>query len=154
MIFPLFGLLASVLLRRSGVAVAVAIGAEVLFILVFVQYKSYRVLLSAETVSTVSLLRSKTFALSDVDLIQHVYGGRGEQLLYVRHSDRILLTASGDLDGFDDLVGFFREYARHHQLIFATRDDFGSGRKLVLARSLRRKVARLVAAQSKSGTFA
>jgi hypothetical protein len=60
-----------------------------------------------------------------VDLIQHVYGGRGEQLLYVRHSDRILFTASRDLDGFEDLVGFFREYARHHHLIFATRDDFG-----------------------------
>jgi hypothetical protein len=126
LIFPLFGgLLAIYLVRQSGAAIAVAIGADLLFVLVFLQYRTYRVQLSAGSVSAVSLLHGKSFALSDVDLIQHVYGGRGEQLLYVRHSDRILLTASRDLDGFDDLVGFFREYARHHHLIFATRDYFG-----------------------------
>jgi hypothetical protein len=58
-------------------------------------------------------------------MIQHVYGGRGAQLLYLRHSGRTFLTLSRDLDAFDDLVGFFREYARHHHLIFATRDDWG-----------------------------
>jgi hypothetical protein len=126
LIFPLFGgLLAIYLVRHSGVAVAVAIGADVLFILIFLQYRTYHVELNAGSVSTVSILRSKSFPLADVDLIQHVYGGRGEQVLYVRHGDRILLTASQDLDGFDDLVGFFREYARHHHLIFATRDNFG-----------------------------
>jgi hypothetical protein len=125
LIFPIFGLLAIILVRQSGAALAVAIGADVLFVLVFLEYRTYRVQLSAGSVSVISLLRNKSFALSDVDLIQHVYGGRGEQLLYVRHSDRILLTVSRDLDGFDDLVGFFREYARHHHLMFATRDDWG-----------------------------
>jgi ATP:corrinoid adenosyltransferase len=42
-----------------------------------------------------------------------------------RHGDKILLTLYQELVGFDDLVGFFGEYARHHHLIFATRDDFG-----------------------------
>jgi hypothetical protein len=125
LIFPISGLLAIVLVRHSGAAVAVAIGADLLFILVFVQYKTYCVQLSAGSISTVSFLRSKSFALSDVDMIQRVFGGRGAQLLYLRHSGRTLLTVSRDLDGFEDLVGFFREYARHHQLIFATRDYFG-----------------------------
>jgi hypothetical protein len=79
----------------------------------------------AGSVRTFSVLRSKSFALAEVDLIQHLHGDRGGQLLRIRHSDRILLSASQDLDGFDDLVGFFREYARHHRLIFATRDSFG-----------------------------
>ena len=112
-------------MRRSGVAVAVAIGAEVLFILVFLQYRTYCIQFGAGSIRKVSILRSKTFALSEVDLIQHMYGDRGGQLLRIRHSDRILLTVSRDLDGFDDLVGFFREYARHHHIIFATRDDWG-----------------------------
>jgi hypothetical protein len=81
--------------------------------------------LSAGSIRTVSILRSNALALSDVDLIQHLHGDRDGQLLRIRHSDRILLTVSRELDGFDDLVGFFREYARHQQLIFATRDDFG-----------------------------
>lgn len=125
LIFPIFGLLAIFLVRRSNAGVAVAVGAEVLFILMFLQYRTYRVQLSAGSIGTVSILRSKAFSLSDVDLIQHLYGDRGGQMLRIRHSDRILLTASRDLDGFDDLVGFFREYARHHHLIFATRDFFG-----------------------------
>jgi hypothetical protein len=125
LIFPIFGLLAILLVRRSDAAIAVAIGAELLFILVFLQYRSYCVQLGAGSIRTVSILRNKSFALSDVDLIQHLYGDRGGQLLRIRHSDRILLTVSRDLDGFDDLVGFFREYAKHHHIIFATRDDFG-----------------------------
>jgi len=125
LIFPIFGLLAIYLVRRSGTAVAVAIGADMLLILVFVQYRSYRVQLSAGSIRAVSILRTKSFALSDVDLIQHLYGDRGGQLLRIRHSDRILLTVSRELDGFEDLVGFFREYARHHHIIFATRDEFG-----------------------------
>ena len=72
-----------------------------------------------------SVFRSKSFALSDVDLVQHLFGSRGGDLLRIRHSDRILLTVSRDLNGFEDLVGFFREYARHHHLIFATRDQWG-----------------------------
>jgi hypothetical protein len=72
-----------------------------------------------------SILRSTSFALSDVDLIQHLYGDRRGQLLRIRRSDRILLTVSRELDGFEDLVGFFREYARHHHIIFATLDYFG-----------------------------
>jgi hypothetical protein len=50
---------------------------------------------------------------------------RGGQLLRIRHSHRILLTVLCELDGFEDLVGFFREYARHHHLIFCDPDDFG-----------------------------
>jgi hypothetical protein len=126
LIFPLCGgLLAIYLVRQSGAAVAIAIGADLLFILVFLQYKTYRVELSAGSMRAVSVFRSKSFALSDVDLVQHLFGSRGGDLLRIRHSDRILLTVSRDLNGFEDLVGFFREYARHHHLIFATRDQWG-----------------------------
>lgn len=125
LVFPILGLLPILLVWRSQVALSVAIGAEMLFILAFVRWMTYRVKLGAGSVSAVSVFHRKTFALSDVDLIQHLHGDRGGQLLRIRHSDRILLTVSQDLDGFDDLVGFFREYARHHHLIFATRDDFG-----------------------------
>jgi hypothetical protein len=124
LIFPILGLLPILLVWRAPVALSVAIGAEVLFILAFVRWKTYCVQLSAGTVSAVSMFRRKTFTLSDVDLIQHLHGDRGGELLRIRHSDRILLSVSQDLDGFDDLVGFFREYARHHNLIFATRDDW------------------------------
>jgi hypothetical protein len=124
-IIPIIGLLGIFLARRSEPALAVAIGAEVLFILVSVEWKTYCVQINAGSISRSSALHSKTFPLSDVDLIQHLYGDRGGQLLRIRHSDRILLTASRDLDGFEDMVGFFREYARHHHLIFATRDDWG-----------------------------
>ena len=124
-IFPLIGLLGFFLARQSELALAVASAAEVLFILVAVEWKTYCVQIEAGSISRGSALHSKTYALSDVDLIQHRYGDRGGQLLRIRHSDRILLTASSDLVGFDDLVGFFREYARHHHLIFATRDDWG-----------------------------
>jgi hypothetical protein len=103
----------------------VEMGAEALFILVFPEYKTYCIELRAGSIRTVSMLRNKSFALSEVDLIQHLYGNRGGQLLRIRHSNRILLTVSRDLDGFDDLVGFFRIYSTHHHLIFATRDDWG-----------------------------
>jgi hypothetical protein len=125
LIFPAFGLLSIVLAQHSGAALAVAIGAELVFILVFFEWKTYYVRIDVDSIARGSFLHSKTFRLSDVDLIQHLYGDRGGQLLRIRHSDRILLTASQDLTGFDDLVGFFREYARHHHLIFATRDDWG-----------------------------
>jgi hypothetical protein len=110
---------------RSATALAVEIGAEVLSTLVFFEWRTYYIRVSGVSISRGSFLHSKTIPLATVDLIQHIYGGRGEQLLRIRHSDRILMTASRGLDGFDDLVGFFREYARHHHLIFATRDDFG-----------------------------
>jgi hypothetical protein len=125
LILPIFGVFPVFLVWRSDVALSVAIVAEVLFILAFVRWKTYCVQLGAGSVSAVSVFRRKTFALSDVDLIQHLYGDRGGQLLRIRHSDRILLTVSHELDGFEDLVGFFREYARHHHIIFATRDDWG-----------------------------
>jgi hypothetical protein len=125
LILPIFGLLAIYLERRLVPGVAVAVGADLLFVLVFLQYRTYCVELSAGSVRTVSLLSNKSFALSDVDLIQHLYGGRGGQLLRIRHGDRILLTVPSDIDGFEDLVGFFREYASRHHLIFATRDDWG-----------------------------
>jgi hypothetical protein len=124
-IIPMIGLLGFFLARQSELALAVAIGTEVLFILVSVEWKTYCVQINAGSISRSSALHSKAFPLSEVDLIQHLYGDRGGQLLRIRHSDRILITASSDLDGFDDLVGFFREYARHHHLIFATRDDWG-----------------------------
>lgn len=124
-IIPLIGLLGFFLARQSELALAVASAAEVLFVLVAVEWKTYYIQVTGESISRGSFLHKRTFPLSNVDLIQHLYGDRGGQLLRIRHSDRILLTASSDLAGFDDLVGFFREYARHHHLIFATRDDFG-----------------------------
>jgi hypothetical protein len=123
--FPLVGLFPILLLWRSSAALAVAIGAEVILILASVRWKTYRVELGAGSVSAAWVFHGKSFALADVDLIQHLKGGRGGQLLRIRHGDRILLTVSQDLEGFDDLVGFFREYAGHHHLIFATRDDWG-----------------------------
>jgi hypothetical protein len=126
LIFPVFGLLGIVLARNSGAALAVATGAEVVFILVYFEWKTYYVRIDVDSIAKGSFLHGKTFRLSDVDLIQHLKGDRGGQLLRIRHSDRILLTVSQDLDGFDDLVGFFREYAIRHHLIFATRDDWGA----------------------------
>ena len=125
LIFPIFGLIPILLVSRSGTALSVALGAEAFLFLAFLRWKTYCVQLEPGSVSASSLLCRKRFALSDVDLIQHLCGSRGGHLLRIRHSDRILLTVSQDLDGFDDLVGFFREYARHHDLIFATRDDWG-----------------------------
>jgi hypothetical protein len=73
-----------------------------------------------------SFIHSETFPLSDVDLIQHMNGtGRSGNLVYIRHGNKILLTVNRDLVGYEDLLGFLREYARHHHLIFATRDDWG-----------------------------
>jgi hypothetical protein len=126
--FPVFGLLAIFLLWRSAIAVAVAIGAEVLLILVFFEWKTYYVRISAGSISRGSFLHAKTIPLSEVDLVQHIYGsGRsaGSSCLYIRHSNKILLKVFSELNGFDDLCGFFREYARHHHIIFATRDDWG-----------------------------
>jgi hypothetical protein len=122
---PIFGLFPILLLWRSGVGLSVAVGAEVLLFVAFVRWKTYCVQLEPESVSAASVFRRKRFALSDVDLIQHLCGNRGDHLLRIRHSDRIFLTVTQDLDGFDDLVGFFREYAKHHGLIFATRNDWG-----------------------------
>jgi hypothetical protein len=125
LVFPVFGLLGIVLAQHSGAALAVAIGAEAVFILVFFEWRTYYIEVSVDSIAKGSFLHRKAIPLARIDLVQHIYGGHGEQLLYIRHGDRILLTVSQDLDGFDDLVGFFREYARHHHLIFATRDDFG-----------------------------
>jgi hypothetical protein len=124
-IIPMIGLLGIFLALRSELKLAVAIVAEVLFILVSVEWKTYCVQINAGSISRRSALHSKTFPLSEVDLIQHLYGDRRRQFLRIRHSDRILLAVSQELDGFEDLVGFFREYARHHRLIFATRDEWG-----------------------------
>jgi hypothetical protein len=122
-LFPIFGLPCLLLVWRSHVGLSVWIGAEVLLVLAGIRWNAYRIELKSGSVSAGWALRMKTFALVDVDLIQHLKGGRGGQLLRIRHSNRILLTVTQDIDGFDDLVGFFREYARHHHLIFATRDN-------------------------------
>lgn len=124
-IFPIFGLLGIFLGWQSAAALAVATGAEVLFILVFLEWKTYYIRVSGDSIAKGSFLHSKTIPLAKIDLVQHIYGGRGEHILHIRHGDKILLTVYQELVGFDDLVGFFREYARHHHLIFATRDDFG-----------------------------
>jgi hypothetical protein len=126
LIFPIFGLLGIYLAIHSALAVVVAMGAEGLLLLVFLEWKTYRVRVSAGSISRTSLLHSKSFALSDVDLIQHVHGGRGAHFLYIRHGDQILLKIFAELEGFDDLLGFLREYAKHRHLIFATRDSFGA----------------------------
>ena len=125
LLFPIFGLFYLFLAWRSRAALSVWMSAEALLILASIRWNTYRVELKPGLVSAVWALQRKTFALSEVDLIQHLCGNRGGQLLRIRHGDRILLTVSQDLDGFDDLVGFFREYAIHHHLLFATRDDWG-----------------------------
>jgi hypothetical protein len=125
LLFPIFGLLYLLLAWRSSAALSVWMIAEALLVLAAIRWNTYRIELEPGSVSAVWAFHRKTFALSEVDLIQHLCGDRGGQLLRIRHSDRILLTVSQDLDGFDDLVGFFREYAIRHHLIFATRDDWG-----------------------------
>jgi hypothetical protein len=128
LIFPIFGLVAVFSVWRSGAALAVATAAEMLFILVFFEWKTYYVRINRDTISRGSFLHSKTFTLSEIDLVQHIYGsGRstGSSSLYIRHGNKILLKVFDELDGFDDLVGFFREYAKRHHIIFATRDDWG-----------------------------
>jgi hypothetical protein len=126
LVFPMFGLLGIYLAIPSALAVIVAVGTEVLLFLVFLEWKTYRIRVSAGSISRSSFLHSKSFPLSEVDLIQHVYGGRGAQFVYIRHGDKILLKIFGELVGFDDLLGFLREYAKHRHLIFATRDRFGA----------------------------
>jgi len=126
LIFPTFGLLGIYLAIQSALAVVVAMGTEVFLFLVFLEWKTYRIRVSAGSISRSSFLHSKSFALSEVDLIQHVYGDRGAQFIYIRRGDRVLLKIFGDLVGFDDLLGFLREYAKHRHLIFATRDRFGA----------------------------
>lgn len=124
--FPIFfGLISLPIGLRSRAAFSLWMGAVVLLILAAVRWNTYRIELKSGSVSAGWVLRRKAFALIDVDLIQHLKGARGGQLLRIRHSDRILLTVPQDIDGFDDLVGFFREYARHHHLNFATRDAWG-----------------------------
>jgi hypothetical protein len=124
-VFPMLGLLGVYLGRQSTVALVVAMGAEILFVLVLLDWKTYYIRLSGDSIRRGSCLRGKTIPLAQVDHLQQVYGGRGERILYVRHGDKILLRVYQELAGFDDLVGFFREYARHHHIIFATRDAFG-----------------------------
>jgi hypothetical protein len=125
LIFPIFGLFSIFSVWRSGAALIVATAAEVLFILVFFEWKTYYVRINRDSISRGSLLHSKTFPLSDVDLVQHIVGGHNEHILYIRHSNTILLKIYQELDGFDDLLGFFREYAKRHHIIFATRDESG-----------------------------
>jgi hypothetical protein len=124
-LFPVFGLIALPLVWRSAAAFLAWIVAEAVLTLASIRWRTYRVELSPASVSVGWILHWRSFALSKVDLIQLLNADRGGPLLRIRHSDRILLTVTRDLDGFDDLVGFFREYARHHQLIFATRDEWG-----------------------------
>lgn len=126
MVLPVLGLLGILVAIPSTLAVAAAIAAEVLFILVFLEWKTYRVRIGEGSIARSSCLHRKSFPLSEVDLIQHVYGGRDAQFLYIRHGSEILLKVYRQLVGFDDLLEFLREYARHHHLIFATRDSFGT----------------------------
>jgi hypothetical protein len=102
----------------------VAIGGEALFILVFVEWKTFYIRITGGMIVKGSLLHSKTFPLSDVDLVQVVYG-KG-QALYLLHGNRIALKVFGDLVGFDDLVGFMRVYANHHHVPFMTRHSWGT----------------------------
>jgi hypothetical protein len=124
-VFPMLGLLGVYLGWQSTAALVVAMGAEVIFVLVLFEWKTYYIRLSGDSISRGSCLHNKTIPLAQVDQVQQVYGGRGECILYIRHGDKILLTVYQELTDFDDLVGFFREYARHHHIIFATRDVFG-----------------------------
>ena len=95
--FPLVGLFPILLLWRSSVAFAVASGVEMVLLLASVRWKTYRVDLGAGSISAVWAFGRKSFVLADVDLIQHLCGNRGGELLRIRHSDRILLTVSKDL---------------------------------------------------------
>jgi hypothetical protein len=126
-VFPVFGLLSiyEASTSRSGIAIAVLAGVGAIVLLVCVEYRTYIIRINRNAISRGSLWHAKAFSLNEVDLVQHIFDGDNNQFLYVRHSDRILLKISQELVGFDDLVGFFREYARHHHLIFATRDGFG-----------------------------
>jgi hypothetical protein len=125
LIFPILGMFGIYLAWQSAAAVAVAIGAEVFFILAFLEWKTYYIRVSGDSIVKGSFLHSKTFPLSDVDLVQVIDGGaRSGHLLRVRHGDKILLQVYQELVEFDDLVGFLREYAHRHHIIFAMRDEW------------------------------
>jgi hypothetical protein len=55
-IFPIFGLLGIALAWRSEMAVAVAIGAELLFILGFFEWKTYYIRVSGDSISRGSFM--------------------------------------------------------------------------------------------------
>jgi len=60
----------------------------------FFEWKTYSVRVNKDTISRGSLLHSKTFPLSDVDLVQHIIGGHNEHLLYIRHWTALVLQPS------------------------------------------------------------
>jgi hypothetical protein len=127
LVWPLFGLLGLALSWSAHVSAAIGIsaGVEVLMVLVYLEYATYSVRLGSGTIRAGSCLHHRTFSLVDIDLIQHVYGGKGSQFLFVRRRNRVLLKVSRDLDGFEDLLGLLRAYAHRHRLEFKTRDSWG-----------------------------
>jgi hypothetical protein len=129
LIFPALGLMSVYLARwgsRSFLAVIVAIGAEIIFVMAFLEHKTYYIRVTGDAISRGSCFHSKTIRLSDIDLVQVVHAPMAsEAFAYLRRHGRILLKIYWYLDGFDDLIGFTREYARHHNVAFRTRDSGG-----------------------------
>jgi len=128
LIWPLLGLLGLTVSwhSRSNSAIGVSVCVEILMVLVFLEYRTYSVRLGGGTIRAGSCLRTVTFSLRDVKLIQHVYGGRGGQLLYLRGGKSTLLKVSTDLDRFENLLGLMQAYANRHGVEFKTRDRVGT----------------------------
>jgi hypothetical protein len=128
-IFPALGLLSIYLAwwgSRSFPAATVAIGVEIIFVMAFFEYKTYYIRVTGDAISRGSCFHSKTIPLNDIDLVQVVHAPMArEAFAYLRRHGRILLKIYWYLDGFDDLIGFMREYARHHKVAFRTRDSSG-----------------------------
>jgi hypothetical protein len=108
---------------HSMPATLAALGAEVVFVLVCIEYRTYYIRIEKGQLVRGSWFHSKSIPLGDIDLVQ-VVRGKGK-CLFLWRNGRVVLKTNEDLDGFEDLIGFFREYARHHHVPFKGRDRYG-----------------------------
>ena len=125
LLFPMFGLLGIYLAwgQHSVLALGVSIAVEVLCLWIFLEYKTYQILLGGGFLWVRSCFHRRRIVLADIDLMQHLTDGGYEPLLYLRRRGKLLLKVSGDLDGFDDLLGLLRAYAHRHHIEFRVRDE-------------------------------
>jgi hypothetical protein len=127
LVLPVIGLLLIYLTwSRSTMAFIIAIGVEIVSVLVFIEYRTYCIRVTGGEISRGSWLHSATLPLKDVDLIQVVHETMSApQYIYLRSRGRVRLQIFRELDGFDDIIGFLREYARHNHVVFQIRDQIG-----------------------------
>lgn len=128
LIFPIMSLVPVYLVWSEGHSVeaaAVAIVAALSAVMAYFEHRTYCIQIMGNAITRSSCFHSKSFPLSDIDLIQmDGRGARGSMNMYIRRERRILLKIYWYLDGFEDLAGFMRSYAHIHHVAFKTRDRF------------------------------